>query len=412
MDIYQSMHPIYDIYKDSPIKFNFHVLSLCHTYTSEEHASCAYTQKLVKFMEMYKNSGHKIYHYGNEGSVVPEGVEHIQILSEKERNGFGFSGVFNTATANGIRWDPNEPYWKLFGSRCSEHLTKRVQRGDLILHVAGGYDCYQHALVNFPGCNRYGTTNAMFVDIGCGHHGVGSTDYMVYETSVWEEHLNGQLNNDSVKWGETAIPNYFDLKDFRFGKDPEEDDERILAIQKEPYYLFLGRIVEDKGWKIAVEATRHIRAKLVIAGQGELELPSQVDNVIHFGFADLKQRKSLMAGAVAVFVPTQYREPFGGVNIEAQLSGVPAITSDYAGFRELVDDKYRCVTMREYIEVAKYCATLTEEERREIQRKAQNKYSLAAVKPLYDRYFHRLHMLWHSGFYEMREWKDLPQLRS
>lgn len=47
------------------------------------------------------------------------------------------------------------------------------------------------------------------------------------------------------------------------------------------------------------------------------------------GSVGVKERAELMAYADAVMVPTTYLEPFGGVVIEAMLSGTPAITTDF-----------------------------------------------------------------------------------
>jgi glycosyltransferase involved in cell wall biosynthesis len=404
---YVKPHPIFDIYKDSPIKFNFHILSLPHVYTSDVHISCAYTQKLVKFMDMFAGRGHNIYHYGNEGSVVPEGVEHIQILTEAERNKFGFApGPFDTAACGLLEWDPCKIYWRTFGLRAASHLIHRAQQGDFVLVVGGGHTCYKFALEQFPGCNKYGSSNVILCDIGCGHYG-SDIDFTAYESSTWREHIHGCKNMKHENYCDAVIPNYFDTNDFRFGIDPDERDERIIEIQKKPYYLFIGRIIELKRWQIAVDVTRELGVNLVLAGQGDPgKLPP---HVYHFGLANKAQRKSLYAGAIATFVPTQYLSPLEGVSIESNLSGTPSITSDQGSFCENNDEMFRCATLREFIEAAKYAQTLTTTERLAIQAKAQAKFSLEAVRPLFERWFHRLWLLRHNGWDEKRGWDELIQ---
>ena len=165
------MHPILDIYKDSPIKFTLHCVGLPHTNISDTHISCAYSLKIKKFIKMMSAHGHNVIAYGNEGSVVPINVEFIQILSEKERNSFGFApGPFDTAA-------------------------------------------------QFPGCDKYGSTNVIFCDIGSGHQGF-DTEYVCYESASWRNYIYGKYNVGWERYTDAVVPNYFDLEDFRFGADP------------------------------------------------------------------------------------------------------------------------------------------------------------------------------------------------
>lgn len=390
-------HPILDIYKDSPVKFRFHVLGLPHTAINDEHISCAYTAKQVKFIKMM-SPYHKVYAYGNEGSIVPDGVELCTILSEKERQSFGFApGAFDTATAP-LKWESNEMYWRAFGLRCASYLISRVQPGDFICAVGGGWSCYQHAVAQFPGCNRHGSTNALFIDYGSGHYGY-DTDFVAYESATWREHIHGKYNSHGGEsYCDAVIPNYFELDDFvEHGTGPN--------LIGEPYYLFIGRLIESKRWKIAMEVTKQLGIKLILAGQGD---PGKLDShVINFGLASKEQRKWLYSHAIASFVPTQYTPPFEGVSIEAMLSGTPSITSDHGAFCENIDSKFRCSTLREYIEAAKYAQTMTMEERSVLRRTTQDKFSLESIRPLFERWLHRLWLLRHGGWGELRDFKDL-----
>ena len=65
--------------------------------------------------------------------------------------------------------------------------------------------------------------------------------------------------NQKPRWYDRVIPNYFDEKDF------------TPSSIKDDYFLFLGRICEDKGLHIAIQACRHLNKRLVVAGQGSID---------------------------------------------------------------------------------------------------------------------------------------------
>lgn len=124
---------------------------------------------------------------------------------------------------------------------------------------------------------------------------------------------------------------------------------------KEDYFLYFGRVVEEKGLNIAIQATEAAKKKLIIAGPGNLsdlgykEIPKHVECV---GVCDVEQRKKLMSKAKAILGPTYYIEPFGNMIPEGYMSGTPAITTDWGGFTDSVIQGvtgFRCREFREFV---------------------------------------------------------------
>jgi glycosyltransferase involved in cell wall biosynthesis len=172
---------------------------------------------------------------------------------------------------------------------------------------------------------------------------------------------------------EVVIPNYFDKEDFEYKEE------------KEDYFLYLGRVYSGKGVDIAIDATKRAGVKLVIAGQKEegYQLP---DHVEYVGYADVPTRKRLMANAKASFIPSQYVEPFGGVQVENLLSGTPTITSDWGSFTENNlhgITGFRCRTMGDYVDAIKNIDEIHPED---CWRFGLN-FTLNSIAPMYEKYF-------------------------
>ena len=371
----------------------FHLLGFPHTWTDRDsHSHCAYTAKLYKYSKMMSARGHTIFHYGNEGSCAP-GAEQIQTLSEKERA--SFFGDFDHQKLYDLKWDAREPYWALLNARIIEALLPRIEKGDFVLGLAG--HCHKPVADAIPGSYSGIAQTAMFCEFGTGYYGTFSR-YRVYESAA---HLNwcaGAAGSKGLDTDAAVIPNYFDRDDFKID---EETEKRLEPWIRDPYYLFMGRVIEDKGIGICLDTVEAIGANLIVAGQGDLTTDDP--SVRFFGSANPKERAVLMRHATALLAPTLYREPFGGVVVEAQMCGTPAITTDHGGFVENVPDEWRCNSHREFVHAALRAKALDDSTRRAIQWRAIMKYSLESIGALYERYFERLADRWSNGWYEMRE---------
>jgi len=392
------------------MKYRIHLLGFPHTATNGSWAACAYTQKIAKFVRMMAPRGHTIIHYGNEGSRVE--CAHVQIFTDAERE--SFYGKHDPTRAYDCVWNPKETAWMLWNSRAIAEIAQRVQTGDFVLGLAS--DCHK------PIADALGPM-AWFVEFGIGYYGTFSP-YRIFESNTHREWLQGSVGNKNVDWGDATIPNYFDPEEFlpvlgshmhaletlrstqpaAFQAINELDQwlttRRMDVFGTGGYFMFLGRLNDDKGWRIAVETTAKLGAPLVLAGPGTIseELPA---HVYRFWVANIQQRAILLNRAIASFAPTLYREPFGGVAVEAMMSGIPCITTDFGGFVETVPAKFRCHTLKEFVKAAQSTMKMSVAERATLQESTKALYSLQAIAPQYERYFDRLHSRWRDGWYEM-----------
>jgi glycosyltransferase involved in cell wall biosynthesis len=113
-----------------------------------------------------------------------------------------------------------------------------------------------------------------------------------------------------------------------------------------PYLLFAGRIAPEKGAADAITIARAAGFPLIIVGgvydhdyfdqRIRPALAATRAMVQFLGPLPHERVWSLMAGATAVLVPSQWEEPFGLVACEAQAAGAPVVGYARGGLRDIV----------------------------------------------------------------------------
>lgn len=115
------------------------------------------------------------------------------------------------------------------------------------------------------------------------------------------------------------------------------------------HLLYLGRLAEEKGVRVLMEAWDRLSAEgpvgppLVIAGAGPLQgaverWAAGRDDVEFRGLQSRSACAELTADAVAVVAPSVWMETFGLVAVEAMAAGVPAVVAAHGGLADLVRD--------------------------------------------------------------------------
>jgi glycosyltransferase involved in cell wall biosynthesis len=284
-------------------------------------------------------------------------------------------------------------YFREMNARAIAAIQERAQPRDLILLTTGWP---QKPIADFFGAEH------QVVEYGIGYEGVFAP-FRVFESYAWMQTVYGR---DAGMTGESAmskqgrfydavIPNYFEVDQFPAGTGDGG------------YLLFLGRLIESKGLRVAIDAAKRAGLPLVVAGQGNpeefgLSEEDEEGAPLYVGVADPQYRAALMGGAIAILCPSLYLEPFGGAAVEAQMCGTPAITTDWGAYPETVEEGvsgFRCRTMAEFDAAVEAAPGLSREKIRE---RAIRLYSTEAVAAQYDRYFKRLADLYEDGFYQVR----------
>lgn len=109
-------------------------------------------------------------------------------------------------------------------------------------------------------------------------------------------------------------------------------------------FLFLGRIVEEKGIRFLVELFRRpalADCELVVAGSGPLEgelRPICPPNVRWVGYVAGEEKRALIRRSRAILFPSLWEEPLSTIAYEAYEQERPILVSDSGGMREIVCD--------------------------------------------------------------------------
>lgn len=150
----------------------------------------------------------------------------------------------------------------------------------------------------------------------------------------------------------SVLHNGVNLEQFRPDPDRSCAELDALGIQ-EPVFLYVGRVCEQKGTHVLIEAARRlrerrVRARLVVAGPvgrfGRCDDGTWARRISDVGGMYLgpvaEERLAAIYGMASVAVmPTVDLEMFGMAAVEAQACGVPVIASDHGGLRETVPEE-------------------------------------------------------------------------
>lgn len=362
------------------------VSSLPHTQLDKRYVSCAYSMKALKFAKMMLTLGYKVITFGSEDTEIEHpNYTHVNCMSKKEQEKFyGDPNSFKRTFYN-ITWSPEDEHWKLFNSRIVEFINNysadNPDEEIIFGHFAGW--CQKQVAANIG--------NIRSIELGIGYTGVYGR-FNVYESYAHMHYVHGEKRDDNGNFYDTVIPNYYDPREFPFSKK--------LGDDKGEYFLFVGRLIDRKGYRIAQEVCEKLGKRLILAGQLGDEGFSGYGE--HIGTIGVKERGELMSKATALFVPTTYLGPFEGVHAEALMCGTPVITTNFGVFTETVENDFngqRCDVFRDFLNAVTWSESLDNKHRKKIRKAAQDRFAMKNVAKQYDAYIKRINDLNGKGWY-------------
>jgi glycosyltransferase involved in cell wall biosynthesis len=344
-----------------------HFIGLPHTTVDYTYEWCAYSVKLLNMSKICKMIGYETILYGTstDGSFTKT----IPILTPEEVEGWFGHIDWNKGTFGG--WDPNEKWWQISNERAIEAMKIEVEPGDVICIIAGR--AQEVFIKAFP--------NNIVLEWAVGYEGVIPGTHRCYESEIWRHFIYGRYGINDGQFYDAVIPNSFDISRMTFSEE------------KGDYILYLGRLIPRKGLAIVEEVAKHQR--VVIAGQGDVVIPGTE----YLGVVRGPEKAKLLAEAKALICPTTYIEPFGGVAVEAQLSGTPVICTDFGAFTETVVQGvtgYRCRSLQEFLDATDNVKDLKPSD---IAKRARDLYTLEAVAPQWKRWYDQIQTLYGDGWY-------------
>ena len=113
---------------------------------------------------------------------------------------------------------------------------------------------------------------------------------------------------------------------------------RVLAGDR-PTVVYYGKLIENKGVQVLLEALRGLDARAVIVGFGdyraELEEQAAGLDVLFTGPLEHRHLVHLLALGDAAVVPSIFPEAFGMVAAEAAAAGCPPVVANHSGLAEI-----------------------------------------------------------------------------
>ena len=114
----------------------------------------------------------------------------------------------------------------------------------------------------------------------------------------------------------------------------------IIDITKNSYFLYVGRVSQEKGVDLFCEVITDLKLKGIVVGDGEqLEiLKEKYQNIQFEGWKSKEEVREYMNKARCLIFPSRWYETAGLTVLEAQSIGLPSIVSNKCATKEFIQN--------------------------------------------------------------------------
>ncbi len=361
----------------------FHLVSMPHTQTTAAYSNCAFASLLRGFATMMMGLGHEVFVYSGEENDAPCS-EHIPVATKQwQREMFKVQGPEDILKPplDEVMYRTDMPWWGLWNRAVWQEMRARIEPQDFVGIIGGG-------VLFEPVIDSALLAGAMPIEYAIGYAGISARTFHAFGANSWRHVVFGLQRPKDWRGAfyDRTIPHYFNPDDFEF------------RTEKDDYFLYLGKLKEDKGVNVAARAAKAAGVRLVLAGDGPT--PIEYGEVLRRRVGP-DERRELLAGARATFTPSLYTEPFGMIAVESLLSGTPVISTPFGGFGDIVTPGtgFQCNTLQDFVQAIRDVDDISPY----AARRRGLEFSYDTVAPQYQRWFDDLQGLYGEGWSALKE---------
>jgi glycosyltransferase involved in cell wall biosynthesis len=157
--------------------------------------------------------------------------------------------------------------------------------------------------------------------------GVDVDEFVPEPRAVALERLIAEARNDPPNNGNERLPD-------------EDNAERLSEFLEgdEPTVVYFGKLIEQKGVQVLLEAMKDVDARLVVVGFGPYRAALEAiapPRTLFTGPLEHRHLRHLLPLADVTVVPSIFPEAFGMVAAEAAAAGSPPLVSRHSGLAEV-----------------------------------------------------------------------------